>query len=57
MMVTMIVLAAGSALQAAEGSLSAAYLQHHVVLDQRGAFIMMWTPTDDGIRVEVQVSV
>ena len=41
---------------AAEGSLPTADFQHHAVLDQRGAFVMMWTPGDDNIKVEVQVS-
>lgn len=53
--VTMMAVAAVT-MQIAEGSLSAAELQHHAVLDQNGAFVMMWTPADDSIRVEVQVS-
>ena len=29
---------------------------HRVVLDQDGAYIMLWTPLDDKIEIEVQVS-
>lgn len=29
---------------------------HRVVLDQDGAFVMLWTPRDDAIDIEVQVS-
>lgn len=29
---------------------------HSIVLDQEGAFVMLWTPHDDAIDIEVQVS-
>lgn len=29
---------------------------HRVVLDQDGAFVMLWTPRDDAIVMELQVS-
>lgn len=29
---------------------------HRVVLDQDSTFVMLWTPSDDAIDIEIQVS-
>ncbi|XP_045124485.1 DBH-like monooxygenase protein 1 [Portunus trituberculatus] len=41
---------------ASQNGLAAVDFQHQAVLDQRGAFLMMWTPGKDSVTVEVQVA-
>ncbi|XP_063889884.1 DBH-like monooxygenase protein 1 [Scylla paramamosain] len=51
-----VVVAVTATAQTSKNRLAAADFQHHAVLDQRGTFVMMWTPREDSIRVEVQVA-
>lgn len=37
-------------------SLEAKDLMHRAVLDQEGKYVMLWTPRDEEIVIEVQVS-
>lgn len=37
-------------------SLESKDLMHRAVLDQEGKFVMLWTPRDEDIVIEVQVS-
>ena len=51
---TMVVVVTATA-QTSDKGLTAVDFEHYAVLDQRGAFVMMWTPGKDSITVEVQV--
>lgn len=40
----------------ASGDLPPMKYSHRAVLDQDGVYVMLWTPGDDAIEIEVQVS-
>ncbi|XP_050717468.1 DBH-like monooxygenase protein 1 isoform X2 [Eriocheir sinensis] len=40
----------------AGNTLSVAAYQHTAILDQRGDFVMRWTPEEESLRVEIQVA-
>ncbi|XP_064118161.1 DBH-like monooxygenase protein 1 isoform X2 [Macrobrachium nipponense] len=39
----------------AEGDLGVMKFQHQAILDQTGAFVMLWSPLEDEIHIEIQV--
>ena len=39
-----------------EGTLPPHRFHHHAVMDHRGDYVMLWSPEEEGLTMEVQVS-